>query len=508
MAQSKVVVKLGQNALGGNATGTDYIRGVQFYGTAPSTFATTACQAVFSLKDAVDKGIVNTNLSETPATGTYLITTKGNTADTIQFKVTEPNPNGLTTVVDLGTYTVASSDTTIALQGAAIAVKINAGTYTHGYLASFATATLTITARAGMGIALNSGTPIAVTITGAFVGTLTQFSAGAYSKCNIWYYHVSEFFRANPNGKLWINFASAPSSDFSEVTTLINTSNGECLMVGVYSFTARTAAQVASDTTAMQVVAQAAFDAYKYCHIVYSPNIAAISDASTLVNMQAYSNYFVSATILQDGDAAGAQLYVNSGVSVGAIGCLLGTSSKAAVSQEIGEVQSFNLTNGTELNNPAFANGVLVKNVASSLLETLGAYRYIYGYNEIGIAGTYFSDAWTCAANTSDYNSIQRVLPILKLCKSINKAYVPLKKSRLYLNADGTLTQDTINIFANAIEPSLDQMKGEGDISDASVTIPATQNVTATSKIQIVGKVIPVGIARTIEFTLSYAQKL
>jgi hypothetical protein len=513
MAQSAVNISLGKGSLGGNATGTDYIRGLQLYGTAPGSFATTACQAVFSLQDAVTKGISNDYSDETAATGTYLITTKGNTGDTINatitipVPVTETYPLG-TMSVDTGTYTVGAGDTTIPLQGAAWAAKINAGTYLHGFTASFTTATLTITAKKGLGVALNSGTPIAITLTGAFVGTLTQFSGGVYSKKERWYYHVSEFFRANVNGKLWINFTASPSTDFAEVGTLISQSNGECLMVGVYSFAARTALQVASDTTALQAIADAAFASYKYCQIVYTPNIKAISDLSTLYNGQLYQNKFVAVCILQDGAAQGATLAINGGVATGAIGCLLGTSSKAAVSQEIGEVQAFNLTNGTELNVPAFMNGVLVKNVSNSFLETLGAYRYIYGYNEIGYAGTFFSDAWTFTANTSDYNSIQRVLPILKACQKANAAYTPLKKSRLYLNADGTLTNETIQVFQGAINPSLNQMQTEGDISAYAIIIPASQNVTATATISIEIDIVPVAIARTINVKLTYVANL
>lgn len=508
-----ITINLGQGGTGQPSAGTDYITGLQLYGTGPGSFATTACQAVYSVADAVSKGIVNTHLGETAATGTYLITTKGNTGDTINatisipVPVTEDVPSGVVTV-DTGTYTVGSSETTIAAQGAAWAAIINAGTYSHGFTASFATATLTITAKAGLGVSLNSGTPIAITITGAFVGTLTQFSGGAYSKCDIWYYHVSEYFRQNPNGKLWINFTSAPSSNFAELTTLINSAQGECKRIGVYSFTARTVAQVASDLTAMQAIAVSAFAAYKSAAIIYAPNIAAVSDLSTLYNGQNYSNYNTAVCISQDGAAAGAALYVNSGVSITNIGCVLGVSSKAAVSQDIGEVQAFNISNGVEMNIPAFSNSTKVSSVASSLLDQLNGYRYIFAINYTGKAGTYISNDWTYCVQTNDYLRLSRILVINKVARNLYASLLDLLKSRIQRNSDGTMTALTIGLYKNAIEPAMTAIRNAGDISAYAIAIDPAQVVTAETGVTVSVSIVPVDIADAITVNLTFVPKL
>jgi len=507
-----VNISLANGSLGNQPTNTDYIRGVQFYGTAPGTFATTACQAITSLPDAVTKGITNNYADETKATGSYLISAAGATGDTIKCVISIPvpvsddYPTGVL-AVDTGLYTVASGVTTIAAQGAAWAAVINSGTFTHGFSASFTTATLTITAKTGLGIALNSGTPIAITLTGTFAGTITQFSGGAYSKKAIWYYHVSEFFRMNPNGKLWINFAASPTSTFTEVTDLITKANGECLMVGVYSFTARTVAQVASDLTALQAIAVLAFAAYNYVDIVYTPNIAAVSDLTTLINLQAYTNRFTACCIHQDGGAVGAQLFINSGVSVGAIGTLLGTSSKGIVAQNIGDQTTNNISNGTEHNVPAFANGTRVNSVSASLLDTINIYRYIFANTVVRFAGTYFSDDWGAVVSTDDYNCISRVLPILKVARGAYAGVVPYLKSVIYFNTDGTITSEDIEVFKSAIKPYLEAMKGV-DISDYAINIDAAQKTAITSRIDIVIKIIPAGMVRFIDIVLSYTTNL
>ena len=508
MSQAAITFNLNPNGLGQPPLGTDYIRGLQLYGTAPGSFGTTATQAVYSLSDAETKGITNNYSDETAATGTYEITTKGATGDTINITITEPNPNSTSTDVDLGTYTIVSGDSTIALLGASLAAFINAGTYIHGYSATFNTATLTITARQGMGIALNSGSPITVTATGTHAGTTTQFSGGAYSKKAIWHYHISEYFRAYPNGKLWINFTSSPSSNFTELTTLVNASEGECKAIGVYSFTARTVAQVASDLTAMQAIAVTAAAAYKWCNFIYAPNIAAVTDLSTLKNGQTYTNYYTNVCVGQDGDGAGAQLYVNSGVSISCIGNLLGTSSKAAVSQNIGEVGAFNLTDGTELAVPAFSNGSLASSLATSLLDQLDGYRYIFLTTYTGYSGTFYNNDYSFCVQTSDYNTLSRNLTIGKAQRGVYSGTLPLLKSRLYLNADGTLTNTTSEQFRSAGYPALNQMVVDGDLSAQDIIVDPTQDVLSTNTVAETIKLLPVGIANYIEVNIGYVPKL
>lgn len=518
MAQANIIFNLSSSGLGQLPLGLNYVRGLQLYGTAPGSFATTACQAVFSLADAESKGILNTYADETAATGTYLITTKGNTGDTILFSVVEPLPNSASQTVSLGVYTVASAASTIALQGAAWAAVINAGTYIHGYTAAFTTATLTVTARPGMGISLNSGIPIVITLTGVFAGTITQFSGGVYSKQAIWHYHISEYFRQNVNSKMWVQFTASASSPFTEVTALQNTANGECRSIGVLNPTARTAAQFASDMTALNTICTGLSTAYKWTTVVYAPNIAAITDCTTLVNLQTFTNANVLPCIAQDGNAVGANLYVRSGISISAIGNLLGTSSSAALSQNIGELGAFNITNGTEMAIPALSNGQLISSLSNAVLDQLDGYRYCFALNYTGIAGTFYSNDYTATIQTSDYNTLSRNLVIQSAQRDTYTGMLPLLKSRLYLNADGTLTTVTIEQFKTSIEPGLIALTTSGDLSTGMMTggtlnknaivINPAQNVLSTNTVAVTIKLLPVGIADYIVVNIGFTPKL
>lgn len=527
MGRSTITFTRGQGSSPGALANNDGISAFQFYGTKPGSFATTPCQAVFGLQDAVNKGIANDFADETPSTGTYLITTKGNTGDTLQIVVNEKvpvttdTPTGLKAVILTGAslYVVPSASSTIALQGADIASLINANTFNTGYTASFTTATLTITARQGLGINLNSGTPLVVNITGAFAGTITQFSGGAYSAKAIWYYHVSRFFATNPNGKLWIQFTATPGSGYAEMQTLVTVSQGEPRQLGLYNFVAKTASTVTSDAGLLQVQFNATFANYSPLDILYVPNIAGIADISTLQNQQSLSTAAdVNIVISQDGGAAGAQLFLNSGVSISNIGDILGTTSLAAVSQDIGEVGVFNLSNGVENNIPAFTNGTMVSAAANSLLDQLDSYRYLFCVKYTGFPGTFVNNDWTAIVQTNAYNRLSRNRTINKVERQQYLALLPLLKSRIQLNADGTMTAVTIETYNGAAEPGIEQMVKDGDLSPGNITgtaltkgvlqISPTQNVQTQGYIAITYNLLGVDIADSIQVTLQFTQNL
>lgn len=529
MSRSQITFTLGKGTITNPATGTDYISGIHFYGTAPGSFATTACQAVFSLTDAENKGITLDYTDETAAKAIVTISGTPVAGDTLKLVVTEVNPNGGATTVILGTGVAPTAPTTTTY-AAAVAAAINALTYSHGYTATNAAGVITVTARPGIGIGLNpavTASPLVITVTGAGTAAITQqfgtgsggATAGVYSQKAIWHYHIAEFFRANQQGKLWVRFASAPAPDYSDIASLQTAANGECMRIGIYSFVPKTATNVVSDLNLMQAQANNLFAAYQPAAIFFAPNIKAISDVSTLSNLQstgsAQNCYCI---ISQDGAAAGAQLYVNSGVSISNIGCVMGISSKASVSQDIGEIGAFNISNGFEMNIPAFSNGVLVSNVAGSLLDTLDSYRYGFCVNQTGYPGTFINNDWTAIANTNAYNRLGRVLTINKVERQQYIALLPLLKSRIYLNADGTMTQTTLEQYYAAAEPRIAQMVNDGDLSPGNMTgtsltkgvvnIDPTQNVNSQGYVAIVYNLLGVNIADNINVTLQFTQKL
>ena len=519
MARSAVTFVLGTGQLGQAAAGNDFISGQCLYGTAPGTFATSAQQAIFSVADAEAKGITLDYADETQAKAIYTISGTVTIGDAYAMTVTEvnpvtpANPTG-TTVVSLGTATVATAATPTG-GGTDMAAKINAGTYLHGYSATASSGVVTLTARKGTGISLNTGSPLAVVVTGTSTGTVTQqfgtgtggATTGVYSKKAVWHYIVSEFFRANSTGVLWVGFFSSPNYS-SDIITLQGAAQGACKQIGVFDPTVTSAATFGTNGTLLQAQAVTLFAGYNPVVIHYTANLKAVSDLSTLTNLQTLNNYYVEQVITQDGGAAGAQLYINSGISIGNVGCSLGTTSAAAVNQDIGEIGAFNITNNTEMAIPAFINGQLVSALSSNLLDQLDSYRYIFATGQPNITGTFFVNDWSATVQTSPYYRQSRNRTMNKVVRLVYANIVPLLKSQIQLNANGTIDAVSLAMFNGAVLPVGAQMKAAGEISNLAVTINPSQNILSAGKVTIGVSIQPTITADFIEVDMQFVAKI
>ena len=534
MALSAVTFVLGTGQIGQAAAGNDYISGLCLYGTAPGTFAVSPYQAIYSYAGAATAGITLDYADETQAKAIYTISGTVTLGDTFAISVAEPNPvtsanpTGAT-VVGLGTVTVATAATPT---GAAtdFAAKVNAGTYSHGYSATSAAGVVTLTARTGTGNSLNTGTPLAVTVTGTSTGAITQqfgtgsggATAGVYSKKALWNYQIWQFFQANPSGVLWVGVFSAVSGTFADVMTLQNAAGGSCKQIGVLDPTVTSASAFQSNMTLLQAQAVLGFNGYNPFVIHYAPNVAAVS-ASALVNNQTtgLNDYYVTPVILQDGGAAGAQLYINSGVSVPGLGCSLGTTSAAAVNQDIGEIGAFNIASGvfslgtlqnntaTEFATPALTTGgALISAQATTLLTQLDSYRYVFAMPQPNMIGTFFNNDWSAIVQTSPYYRQSRNRVMNKAVRLIYANIAPLLKSRITLNTDGTINIVTLNAFNGAVIPVGTQMKNAGEISNLRVTINPSQNIISAGKLVLGVAIQPTLIADFIECDMSFVAKI
>lgn len=520
MARSAVTFVLGTQQIGQAAAGNDFISGLCLYGPAPGTFGVTPMQPVYSVTDAQNKGITLDFADETKATATVVITNIGATGDKIGLSISESNPVTAgnptgATVITLCTYTQAASDTTATILAASIAASVNANSYLTatstltGYTATAAAGTITITARQGLGINLNTKS-IVPTITGGIAtGAITSFLGGVYSKKAIWAYQVSEFFRANPKGVLWVGFWANPTYGAGgDRVVLQNAAQGTIKQFGVYDPTVTSAATMTSNGTLLQAEMVTLFGQYNPAIAHYAPNIKAITDLSTLQNQQAQNNYYVSIILLQDGAAAGAQLYINSGISITDVGCSLGTTSAASVNQDIGEIGAFNLTDSVELAIPAFANGQLVNAVPSNLLDQLDANRYIFATTQPNITGTFFVNDWSSVTQTSPYYRMSRNRTMNKAIRLVYANVVPLLKSQITLNSDGTIDVISIAKFTGAIIPVQTQMKNARELSNLAITINSSQNIISAGKIVIGVAIQPTITADFIEVDMSFVAKI
>lgn len=496
----------GTNGLGRQAPNDDKISGIVFYSaTLPSGFdANNRIKQVFSIEDAEALGIGKNYLDETKATATHTITAVGNNGDTINYKVIEP----LKTVT-LGTYIKSSAETTVTLAAAAAVLAINSNTALHGYIASNVAGVITITARAGFGIALNTGSPLVVALIGAIAGTTVQFTGGAVSKQKIWHYQINEYFRLQPEGSLYIGFFPVPSGtpDFVEIKTLQDFTLGAIKQVAIYNdFSAYAAAQV----TAIQAVCNILDAQFSDLSVLYTADFTAVTDLSTLASTRVLGAKNVSVVIGQDQGAIGFTLSKAYGKSISCLGAALGAVSAAKVSECIAWVGKFPISDGKECELVGFANGQAYRTISTGLIDQLNLYGFVFLRKITGQSGTFFNDSHTASAIAgNDFAYIENNRTIRKAKNKVRAGLLPLLNSPIKLNPDGTLSAVDLAVFENAAsQAGLEQMEKDEEISAFKVSINPNQNILATSILAVTVVIIPIGTARQIIVTIGFTTKL
>jgi len=186
----------------------------------------------------------------------------------------------------------------------------------------------------------------------------------------------------------------------------------------------------------------------------------------------------------------------------------LGALSLAKVHENIGWVEKFNYSNGIENDVPAFGNGALVKLQSESLKTAINAKGWLFFTKETGVAGTFMNDSHTATPLTGDFAYLENNRTIQKAVRNVRTLMVPAISAPLYLNADGTLQESTISYFKNNADRALEQMKVSGEISQYETTISPTQNVAATSELNIGLSIVPVGVARQININIGFITEL
>jgi hypothetical protein len=355
--------------------------------------------------------------------------------------------------------------------------------------------------------------PSETTVAGFTAGTIKTFysidglealgiksdSTETFTKV-VWY-HVSEYFRIQPKGVLHVGLFTTPGT-FADVTTLQNEALGKIRQVAVYN----TANFSATDVAALQTVANNLAANHKPLSVLYAANVSALS-ALEAIDLSESTASNVSVVIGEDGAALGKTLATAASYSITCIGAALGAVSRAKVSENIGWVKNFNMA-GIELDTIAFADGTLYKNVDAGKLDTLNNNHFIFLRKHVGINGSYFNDTFTAVSETSDYSTIENNRTIDKAIRNVRAFLLPELNGPLYVTSDGKLSEDTIAYFKSLSGRPLEQMQRDGELSAFGVEIDPTQDILATSTLNISVKLIPVGVARQIKVNIGFTVKL
>lgn len=533
-----------EGGLGRPLAGSDHLSSMLFYtaGSLPSGFSTNdRIKKIFSLPEAEALGIVDDHSDETKGTGGKVVIggswIAGETA-TISID------DGV-----LATFTVVSGSTAISDVVTGLKDAINAQTNTgikHAWIAGETGGTdIDLTQPDRLGIVNNGGSHIVFTETSASgTGTPTQFTGGLGSYFAVQHYHISEYFRLQPKGVTWVGIFAQNTYDAAEVATIQNFANGNIRQMGIYLSHEVFAS---SQLTTTQGVLDTLETENKPLSVVFHSDLSSAT-LSALPNISTLSNQRVSMLIGEEGDfhqlaydngkayLSGEKVnfqgkaYISkanttgnapwdgtnwtelredlesiSGFSIGTMGATLGNVSFAKVSDSIAFVAKFNLVTGTGLDEVAFATGDLFKDVSVNLQDTLNDFHYIFLRKLDGISGTFNSDSFTSISATSDFATIENNRTIDKAVRNIRTNVLPNLNSPLFANEDGTLREDTISLFKNDTDKALVDMLTADEISARQVTIDPSQNVLASSVLNIGVLIVPVGVARQIVFNIGFA---
>jgi hypothetical protein len=496
MALNDIVFVKGQGGLGRPLEGEDYVSGLLFYGDTPAGFGMSNVKQVFSIAEAEALGI-NKNYTDNVAAVAEIVFDEFINSDsgTTEIKVSE-----IDKVVSLGVYTWTAGDTTATLTIAHIAAFINSGTFTHGYTAEADGTSLLITAPKKLGVYVNGQAPTITTTTESSFLVNTNFTGGTQSKNAIWHYHISEYFRLQPKGNLFVGVFSVPMGyNYEEIVFMQDVALGKIRQIGIW----KDYYWNSGDTTAVQAQINICDGNHKPLSAIIASDLTDMNIAD-LTDLNTENNNKVSVVIGQDGGAEGYYLFNTYQHSISCLGAVLGAVSKASVSTDIAWISNFNMSNGVELNKWMLSDGQPSEYCSQGFLNNLDNKRYIFLINYVGIAGTYVNDSHCAVAVSSDYAYIENNRTIDKAIRGVYSSVLLALNSPLQLNADGTLSNTTIAYFTSLAETNLIQMIRDAELSAEQVTIDTNQNVLSTGKLVIAVQLLPIGVARAIQVNIGF----
>lgn len=316
---------------------------------------------------------------------------------------------------------------------------------------------------------------------------------------NFIHYHVNEFFRISQEGTLYLLLKTgATDVAAADVTKLQMYAEGEIRQVGLLCSSMLAVADIQTVCTELE-------QNHMPLSVIVTYNGKSVETATlTGATLKSAGKCNVSVCVGCDGQD---YLLNNLGDNAycGAIGTLLGCLSKARVNESIAWVAKFPLG----MVKPALFNGIPIRDLSVATQETLNANGYIFVRTFVGNADNYFNDSFTLDEDTSDYAYIENVRTIDKACRGVRANLLPYLNSPLRVNVqNGQLAPDTVAFLEVVANKALEDMEKANEISGYKVEIDPTQDVLATSEVEIVIKQVPVGVMRRVLIKIGFTTKL
>jgi hypothetical protein len=313
-------------------------------------------------------------------------------------------------------------------------------------------------------------------------------------------YHISEYFRFS-SFPLYLKIVKSDPTNFSEVQSLKDFSNGELRQCAILNYRTNYSS---SHITGLQTIADNCEAEYAPVQMLYTASLGSSTSGTalgSLVTLKTLDCPRVSYCIAEDLSGRASALRTSTSKFVSAIGTLLGMVSKTNVEKSIGWVRDNNIV-GSEHSTVGFITGDAITSVSNTLQNTLHDYHYISFRKFVNNDGVFFNYGWTCAA--SDFSTIEYNRAYDKAFRNLRTVYLPEVNASIYVNKDGTISASAIQYFKKIGEDVMQGLKDAGNISDYSIDIDPTQQPIISGGLDVVAKIIPVGVASEIRIKLGF----
>ncbi|MCX6276937.1 MAG: DUF2586 family protein [Bacteroidetes bacterium] len=323
------------------------------------------------------------------------------------------------------------------------------------------------------------------------------------------YEHISEFFRVNPNGDLFlmlvgkdVTYAEMLNKDEAYAKKLLLESEGYIRQLGV-AFNPTTPVADFTATAAAITNAQAlAVDEYTR----HRPVLIVLEgkgfdpDAVSLTDFRAMNSEYVA---VMCGQALPVTELDAAFLCYAAVGTMLGAVSKAAVNEKISWVEKFNMYGGNLT--AAGIGGAALTELTEGQLESLEGKGAIFFRTHTGKAGIYFNNSHACTESVSDYAYLENTRTINKAVRLIREIMLPRLDSPVLIDeATGKLSPEVVKSWESDGRRALEEMLRKDEISSLDVFIDPDQNILATSELEISFWIVPTGSASKITVSIGF----
>ncbi len=324
------------------------------------------------------------------------------------------------------------------------------------------------------------------------------------------YEHISEFFRMNPNGTLYLMIADINSTytDLIEHSCkkLLRKAQGKIKRVGVVwnpygGVTVRPFEAGSPQIDAIlsaQTLYLSEFAAHRPVFFIlegknYSPT-------STPYNIRGLNAEGVMVVVGQS--IVTANKHANY-ASYAAVGTALGARSAAAVNVKHSWVDKFNCYGGSLT--VAGINGEKIDDISDAVQDAIDEAGAQFFRTHTGISGYYFNSTATATSATSDYAYAENVETMNKAARLVRAALLPYLESPQKIDPKtGKLSTEVVKQFETIGKRSLEEMLRNDEVSGINVYVDPDQNLLATSKLEIQFEIIPTGSASKIIAKLGF----